>query len=107
MRRLLKTLMMRGKLLGGAITVVGREGRSWHQRTMTDLGESGADAINATGQIAGSTFVTSNTVHATLWTGNTKTDLGTLGGGAAFGQGINDSGQVVGFSQIANSFLEH
>jgi probable HAF family extracellular repeat protein len=85
------------------------EGRAvrWHQGTTTDLGESGAAAINASGQIAGNTFVTSTTSHATLWTGNTRTDLGmgTLGG-AAFANGINDAGQVVGFSRPANSFTE-
>ena len=90
-----------------SITVTTSQARSAGIKVITtDLGESAAAAINSSGQIAGNTFVTSNTVHATLWTGNTKTDLGTLGG-AAFANGINDAGQVVGFSQLTDNSTEH
>src|SRR5689334_4194854 len=37
----------------------------------------------------------------------TITDLGTLGGGYSIGTGINDAGQVIGFSSTARDAAEH
>ncbi len=42
--------------------------------------------------------------HATIWNGTTPTDLGTLlGGHTSRATGINDSGQVVGYSDYDGS----
>ncbi len=69
-----------------------------------------AQAINNFGVIAGQNSVdegngtTALIGHATLWTNGAATDLGTLGGGpgvlnyASAANGVNDLGQVVGWS---------
>ncbi len=77
---------------------------------MTDLGTlggstSGANAINASGQITGVAYTngTSNYDHAFLYSNGKMTDLGTLGGqNVSVGTGINDSGQVVGYAYASN-----
>jgi probable HAF family extracellular repeat protein len=79
--------------------------------TMHDLGslggtESNGSAINASGQVAGSSLKTGDAHYrAFLWkpttpngTGGTMYDLGTLGGTESFGGAINAGGQVAGFS---------
>jgi probable HAF family extracellular repeat protein len=80
--------------------------------TLTDLGTlpgySGSFAlgINSSGQVTG--FVrTANggADQAYLYSGGVMTGLGTLGGTQSQGYGINDSGQVVGQSALANHQL--
>src|SRR3972149_6488358 len=79
--------------------------------TMVNLGslggtESNGSAINASGQVAGSSLTTADAAyHAFLWkpttpngTSGTMYDLGTLGGTESFGSAINASGQGAGFS---------
>jgi probable HAF family extracellular repeat protein len=70
----------------------------WSGGTTTDLGfgpQSVAIGINASGQVAGSTYGG----RAFLYSGGKLTDLGTLPGYAAsWALGINDPGQVVGIS---------
>lgn len=63
--------------------------------------DSGAYAINATGEIVGYSAIAGNSnYHAVLYVNGTPNDLGTLPGDAnSFAYGINDSGEVVGFSQ--------
>jgi probable HAF family extracellular repeat protein len=39
--------------------------------------------------------------HAFLYSGGSMIDLGTLGGNESFGFGINDFGQITGYSVIA------
>ncbi len=59
-------------------------------------------SINASGQMTGTDDILANsTNHAVRWTGTTPQDLGTLGGPFSTGQGINDSGQVAGYSALA------
>lgn len=67
-------------------------------------GSSGA-AINNVGQVAGVTFL-QNEIHATIWNGTTPTDLGRGAWGGTFSaaQGINDGGQVVGYSYEGDGF---
>jgi probable HAF family extracellular repeat protein len=52
--------------------------------------------------IAGNT-----TSHAFVYSGNTMADIGTLGGTASSGQGINASGQVTGASSTADDAVSH
>lgn len=67
------------------------------------IGGSRAQAINNDGQIVGVLIQSAGTLqgHAFLWTpGTLMQDLGTLPGGSqSYAYGINDAGQVVGYSQ--------
>lgn len=54
--------------------------------------------INATGQIAFTTNVGAGRSQAHFYNGTSIQELGTLGGDSSIAQGVNASGQVVGFS---------
>jgi probable HAF family extracellular repeat protein len=66
--------------------------------TMTALGSPGGEAyaINDSGQIAGQDG------GAYFYSGGTFTNLGNLGGGTTQVEGINDTGEVVGYSYLAD-----
>jgi probable HAF family extracellular repeat protein len=60
---------------------------------------SSAEAINASGQVVGSSDRGDGLVHAFLYANGVMTDLGALPGGAtSYATGINDNGQIVGYS---------
>ena len=73
---------------------------------MTDLGVLGGRAINDSGQVAGTFLAADNTTHAFI-TGSDgvgMTDLGAIGKVSVIVQGMNTSGQVVGFSIVDADF---
>jgi probable HAF family extracellular repeat protein len=79
---------------------------------MTDIGTLAgfgavASAINSAGQIVGWSPVTDNaaTAHAFFYKSGTMTDLGTLPGGSySVANGMNDVGQVVGYSTTSLAY---
>lgn len=78
----------------------------------TDLGTLGgpysqANAINASGQVAGFSKTASGDAHAFLYSDGILTDLGTLGGTQSFAYGINKSGRVVGSFELASGGQRH
>jgi probable HAF family extracellular repeat protein len=86
---------------GGAMIDLGMVGRN-----------SGGEAINNSGQVAGTSYFSDFDQHAFLYTGTPGSggimhDLGTLAEGDfgfndSFGTGVNASGQVTGYSRVGN-----
>jgi probable HAF family extracellular repeat protein len=82
------------------------QGYSWESGSWTPLGflpghsESIARDIDSAGRIVGSSFILGQEHRAVMWDAGVLTDLGTLGD-SSNAYGINDVGQVVGYS-VAN-----
>jgi probable HAF family extracellular repeat protein len=62
-----------------------------------------ANDINDAGLIAGSSHTADGQQRATLWTGSTVKNLGTLGGTYSGAKALNNVGQVVGYANTAES----
>lgn len=61
-----------------------------------------AYSVNTSGQLAGFSFTSDSSGHASLWSSGSVIDLGTLGGNSSIAWAINDSGQVAGSSYTAS-----
>jgi probable HAF family extracellular repeat protein len=78
-----------------------------HSATLFPSG-SLALGINNSGLVIGYGWISGAIEHAFLYTGGKMVDLGTLSGySSSIARGINDLGQVVGFSAIATGVVSH
>lgn len=80
--------------------------------TLSGTSGSFAVGINNNGQIVGNSYsnaYTYNPNRAFLYTNGSMQDIGTLGGSSSYilGNGINNSGQVVGISSTAGNAANH
>jgi len=101
------------QLLTVAAVVLFATGAGAQTYTITDLGTFGpnsdgnysvAYSINTSGQIGGSSSAPSSKITdpAFIYNNGTLTNIGTLGGSLGEGRSINASGQIAGYSTLAN-----
>ena len=67
----------------------------------------GFSAFNARGQIAISLADENNVTRAWFYDGKSLRDIGTLGGSQSFAYGLNDVGEVAGYSYLAGDATYH
>lgn len=92
----------------------------WDQGGMRDLKTLGgpdsfAQFVDASGRVAGFSFTNSTpnattgvpTIDPFLWEQGAMRDLGSLGGTQGYPFGINDSGHIVGYSNLAGDATYH
>ncbi len=99
-----RRLLLNIALSGGALAALSPGVRAVVSYTLTDLGSldnssnlysSFATGINASGEVSGYSYTSvSAGSHAFLYSGGVMSDIG---GGNSVANGINDSGQVVGY----------
>ena len=91
---------------------LGITGAAFGQATITrvpHLGGGHVDvrALNNNGAVAGFSITGAGEQHAILFSGGVLQDLGTLGGLFSFGAALNDSGVVVGDSDLPDGGSQH
>jgi probable HAF family extracellular repeat protein len=94
-----------GQVVGGSSTGNGSDAFLWDRRHgLQDLGNGSAYAINDAGQVVGES--TAAFPHAIFWDAQGgRHDLGTLPGALeSAAQGLNDAGEVVGWSNLRGGF---
>lgn len=104
-----------GQLVGYSVTAGGTtHGFLYTGGAMIDLGTLAGDpnseayGINNLGQIvgtSGSADLGNGVQHAFIYQSGTMSYLGNLGGQSSLAEGINDSGQVTGYSAVGGSLL--
>jgi probable HAF family extracellular repeat protein len=91
-----------GQVVGSAATSDGGPHAFLYSNgQMRDLGVGEAYDINNAGQVVGR----GSNGHAFLYSNGQMTDLGTLGGTTSIATGVNEAGQVVGYSETADGGL--
>ncbi len=109
-RRNITLVSVRGTLLV-ALMLSGSEAFA-QTTTITNLVVPGAAyvsvaGLNDAGQVAGYYYTADWGQRAFLWSSGIGTDLGTLGGSVAVANGLNNLGQVIGFSSSVGDTEYH
>lgn len=102
----MKNKLLKAATVAAVMSLAGGHAVASPAYAVIDLGAMGGDSfatsINNDGQVSGVSYLTSpkNTSYARafIYTNGTMTDLGTLGGTASVGYGLNNLGQIVGVS---------
>ncbi|MEI7671331.1 MAG: T9SS type A sorting domain-containing protein [Deltaproteobacteria bacterium] len=100
-----------GKVVGYSVTSAPlvTHGFLYRNKIMRDLGPPGSSAygINTAGSIVGVSVSSAGNAHPALYENGTWTDLGTLGGRLGGALRINNSGMIVGNSQLPGDSIYH
>lgn len=108
MRETVPTVLRDGLLI--ALTL--QAAAAFGQLSITSITVPGAaslavSSLNATGQVSGYYFTESAAQRAFFWSDGIGVDLGTLGGGTAVGNAMNNLGAVVGYASLAGEAEYH
>jgi probable HAF family extracellular repeat protein len=97
----------KGQVVGYAYTSSGYyHAFLWQNGSMQDIIgsiQSYAYAINDNGQVVGSFYTNNYGYHAFLYQNDSVQDIGDLGGGSCAARGINNVGQITGYSRTPDS----
>ena len=106
----------RGEIVGGANTItsindtifgVSHAAMFDGSGGVTDLGIVGGASYAAAISKSGEYIVGGDGYHHAALFGSNNIDLGTLGGASSYTTGVNDSGQIVGYSYTADGQITH